>query len=959
MHLGPLFYTPNGGPTLIFGNSSFVGEHPGSRLFLKKVLAPLAALLRSSVKLICSMGQTRDSRVTVPPILGLRHAVLTRFIVLLLSGLALLLAFVAFAQSSSPHSTRATDASVPDTPDFSAESRRCALCHPDEVAGYARSAMAHSLRRAASEPAGSVTAHGSRITMRSSPDGYFQRWENGGETSEYRIDYVIGSGTHAAGYLAEIGGHLLQSPVAFYTARQSYDLAPGYENVPDPDFTRPVSEECVLCHSGRALHVAGTLNQYRQPIFAEEAISCDRCHGPLERHLADPRAGNIVNPAKLAPAARDSVCEQCHLFGVARVSNPGKKLSEFLPGQPLEETFTVYHNVLPLASSAGSFKVISHVEQLALSVCARNSGGQLWCGTCHDPHSKPTQPVQFYRSRCLGCHTASFPPSHPSKESDCTSCHMPRRNAQDGGHTVFTDHRIQRRPGQDADLPADLDIAAWREPASDLQKRNLGIAYIDTGMQRHASAFVIRGYRALTAVQHQFPNDSELFKWIGDALLVGRQTADARFAFERALQLDPSPLSEAGAASPYLQSGDTGPAIAHLSRAVSDDPLYLPAASTLIELYRKTGDVTAAADLTAKVKDAMNTMRAPNNSASLSESPNKPAQEVFKNIQVLKGIPGAQLIPTMEFISSSLGVSCDFCHSKGSFEKDDKKTKQTARKMMQMTLWLNQKSFENQHAVTCFSCHRGAADPVSTPPADTESQALATIPQTTSTQPSDAPMLPTVSQLLENYVNALGGAPAISAIHSRVQTGVATVADKASPVEVFTESPNKRAFVRHFPEGDNSTVFDGHSAWLTLSDHRVRDLEGSAADNSRMDADLQLPLHLQQFFSDLRVEYPETIGSRQAHALYAIQDGRPIAKFYFDEQSGLLVRLVRYGPSAFGDNPTQTDYSDYRDVDGVKVPFHLILSEPQATTVVQFNNIEQNVLIKEAVFARPDPKRQP
>jgi hypothetical protein len=373
------------------------------------------------------------------------------------------------------------------------------FCHPAEVEGYSRSAMAHSLRRTAQEPEGTLSAHGSTITMHSSPTGYWQHWENGRDSSDYRVDYVVGSGNHASGYLIDIGGHLFQSPVAFYASRKSYDLAPGYENVPDPDFTRPVSEECVLCHSGTALHVSGTLNQYRSPIFPAEAITCERCHGPAERHLADPRAGTIVNPAKLEPAARDSVCEQCHLFGAARVTNPGKKLSDFLPGQRLKDTFTIYRNALPQGAPAGAFKVISHVEQLALSACARNSGGRLWCGTCHDPHDKPLQSVQYYRARCLTCHTTNFPASHPGRDTDCLSCHMPRRNTQDGGHTVFTDHRIQRRPeATQAGLPAEVGIAAWREPPRELQKRNLGIAYIDVGMQRHTSSLIIQGYCGLS-----------------------------------------------------------------------------------------------------------------------------------------------------------------------------------------------------------------------------------------------------------------------------------------------------------------------------------------------------------------------------------------------------------------------------------------------------------------------------
>src|SRR5262249_27890410 len=118
------------------------------------------------------------------------------------------------------------------TANFPAEASgasRCKVCHAAEVEGYARSAMAHSLRRAAQEPAGVVTANGSTITMSSNATGSWQRWQSGGEATNYHIDYVIGSGNHAAGYLVDLNGHLFQSPVAFYKSRKAYDLAPGYE----------------------------------------------------------------------------------------------------------------------------------------------------------------------------------------------------------------------------------------------------------------------------------------------------------------------------------------------------------------------------------------------------------------------------------------------------------------------------------------------------------------------------------------------------------------------------------------------------------------------------------------------------------------------------------------------------------------------------------------------------------
>jgi photosynthetic reaction center cytochrome c subunit len=831
---------------------------------------------------------------------------------------------------------------------------RCMFCHPAEVEGYARSAMAHSLRRAGQEPEGTVDAHGSTITMHSTPTGYWQHWENAGDSSDYRIAYVIGSGNHASGYLVDIGGHLFQSPVAFYNRRQSYDLAPGYENVPDPDFTRPVSEECVLCHSGTALHVSGTLNQYRSPVFPAEAITCERCHGPVERHLADPRAGTIINPAKLEPAARDSICEQCHLFGAARVANPGKKLSDFIPGQRLEDTFTVYRNAVPAGASPGAFKVISHVEQLALSACARNSGGRLWCGTCHDPHDQPTQGVQYYRARCLACHTASFPASHPGKNSDCLACHMPRRNAQDGGHTVFTDHRIQGRPRTQTDLPTDAGIAAWREPPPELQKRNLGIAYIDVGMQRHSSSFIIQGYRSLTEVQRQFTNDSDFFKWIGEALLLGKQIPDAKFAFERALQLDPdSPLTEASAASPYIQEGDAGRAIAHLERAVILDPLYLPAASTLIDLYQKQGETPKAAELSARIKAAMSETSAADPTARIASTGDsaKKTEEVFKNIQVLKGVPSDQLIPGMEFITSSLGVECSFCHVEGHFDKDDKKPKQTARAMMRMMFALNKNSFEGHREVTCYSCHRGARDPIATPIVDAESQPS---PRAANSEVQKlSSNLPTASQLLENNIRALGGAPAIEKITSRVQEGVEKFGNESVGVEIFTRAPDKRAFVRHLPKGESLTISDGQEGWFVNPGQPALEMHGSALDAARMEADLQFPLHIQQNYPEVRVEYPEKVGDRAAYILFCARQGQPPAKLYFDEQSGLLVRLVRYSDSPLGLDPTQIDYADYRDVDGVKVPFSITLSQPGSSSTIQIEQVQQNVPIDDAKFAKP------
>jgi photosynthetic reaction center cytochrome c subunit len=901
---------------------------------------------------------------------------------LLLRSLLLALIFLAIMTSASGQSagsaTAVHDAQTQVQEQLAtapAGASRCVTCHPAEVAGYARSAMAHSLRRPGREPDGVVTANGSTITMHSTPTGYWQRWENGGDQSDYRIDWVVGSGNHASGYLVDIGGHLFQSPVAYYKSRQSYDLAPGYENQPDPDFTRPVREECILCHSGTALYVSDTLNEYRSPIFPAraEAITCKRCHGPAREHLADPRAGNIVNPAKLEPAARDSICEQCHLFGVARVPNPGKNLSDFVPGERAEDVFTTYHDANP----TGAFKVISHVEQLALSACARNSSGRLWCGTCHDPHNDPhndpnvtpQQSVARYRAVCLTCHAAKFPvaAAHPAKDSNCLSCHMPRRDAKDGGHSAFTDHRIQRSPIPLPDAPADSGIAAWREPAPELRARNLGIAYVDAGMQRKSSSFIVQGYRTLTEVQAQFSNDSEFFKWIGEALLLAQQTSEAKIAFERSLELDPnSPLAEASAASPYVASGDADHAIAHLQRALSLDPLYLPAASTLMGLYQKEGDTAEADALEGKIKAAMDETPAANPAAPQSASAEsaKTAEQVYKNIEVLKGVPAGQVIPAMQFITASLGVECTFCHVEGHFEKDDKEPKQIARDMMQMTFALNKNTFAGHRDVTCYSCHRGAPKPLITPLVGAESQpnstaasgARSTGAGNSAAAPKLPANLPTVTQLFDNYIRALGGSTAIEKITTRVEKGTITFHGQPQNVEIFTQAPDKQSIVRHLSGTESIvTTFDGQSGWSIAPNRSPREMHDADIAAARMDADLQFPLHIQQLYPELRLEYPEKINDRDAYLLLAIREGQPPIRLYFDEQSGLLVRMVRYAETPLGRNPTQIDYADYRDVDGVQVPFSVTTSVPGNASSIQFKTVQQNAAIDPAQFSKPKP----
>src|SRR5437016_3982521 len=155
---------------------------------------------------------------------------------------------------------------------------------------------------------------------------------------------------------------------------------------------------------------------------------------------------------------------------------------------------------------------------------------------------------------------------------------------------------------------------------------------------------------------------------------------------------------------------------------------------------------------------------APSSSTQAASDALKTAEQAYKNIQVLKGTPADQVVPTMQFISNSLGVECEFCHTQGAFDKDDKKPKDVARKMIQMQFAINKDNFKGERAVTCFSCHRGSHDPIGTPIiADEEPKR----PEAPKTPEANAAPAATADQIIDKYIQAVGGAAALQKITSR------------------------------------------------------------------------------------------------------------------------------------------------------------------------------------------------
>ncbi|MGC2183245.1 MAG: c-type cytochrome [Terriglobales bacterium] len=346
-------------------------------------------------------------------------------------------------------------------------------------------------------------------------------------------------------------------------------------------------------------------------------------------------------------------------------------------------------------------------------------------------------------------------------------------------------------------------------------------------------------------------------------------------------------------------------------------------------------------------------------SSSGQTTPGNPAQshakktdEAYKNIQVLKGLPADQLIPAMQFITSSLGVECSYCHTEGAFDKDDKKPKQTARKMMQMMFAINQANFEGKPEVTCYSCHRGSPHPVATPviaeagaPPAQETAPVEPVPPPSST--------PGVEQILEKYVQAIGGASAIERLSTRVEKGSIDISGRQFPVELFSKTPGKRVLIIHLPNGDNITALDGTTGWLSTPGRPTREIPAPEMLSARLEADLRLPIHFQQFFSEIKTANPEKIGDHDVYVVLGGGAGEVAAKFCFDQQSGLLLRMLRYSDSPLGRNPTQVDYSDYRDEGKLKVPFQRTISTPRSRYSIRIEHVQDNVPVDDSKFTRP------
>jgi photosynthetic reaction center cytochrome c subunit len=335
------------------------------------------------------------------------------------------------------------------------------------------------------------------------------------------------------------------------------------------------------------------------------------------------------------------------------------------------------------------------------------------------------------------------------------------------------------------------------------------------------------------------------------------------------------------------------------------------------------------------------------------------SDQVFKNVQVLKGIPVDEFMGTMGLFSAALTVCCGDCHTGAGTSnpkwEDDPPRKRTARRMMQMVAAINRDNFNGRQVVTCWTCHRGSQRPMATPPLDRlygepTIEPPDVIPAATSGEP-------TVDQIFDKYIQAIGGAARWASLTSYVAKGTAMPFGDPDvyQTEIYARAPNQLATIVHQQEGDMARTFDGRQGYfvLPLTVVEVYPWTAGANEGARLDAQLAFPAQIKQFLTNWRVGFSTTVDDKEVRVVQGTGPSGLVGTFYFDKESGLMVRMVRYNNSAMGRVPTQIDYSDYRDVAGVKMPYKWSYAWLSGREEFSLTEVQPNVAVDAAKFGKP------
>ena len=492
--------------------------------------------------------------------------------------------------------------------------KACASCHADIFRAYMQTPMAQSSGKVGTQDSKETFDRADfrddrgAFSYRVAPDYRFEFTQQGASqpiTGIRALAYFIGSGAAARTFLIEDSGFLFESPVTYYHQSASWKASPGFEGLDYPYLTRPVVPGCLQCHASGIQANAGTLNGFRTPAFLENGIACERCHGAGSDHIASFSAqrttpvrpgAKMQNPAKLAPAARDSICAQCHLSGEVRVSRPGKEDKALTAGGLLADDLTVFVR----AGSPSDLRVTSHVENLAQSACKRASGDKLWCGTCHDPHTapEPSEKAAYFRGKCLSCHQTqdchATEEARRANDDSCIACHMPRSPTSDIQHVVFTDHSIRRKPSGSGTVPAsDAELVPY--PSYTATTRDLALAYAVVALRDRKAADRERAFPLLKQAAEDGTADAQALAYLAEFYRDAKDDAHALPIYQQVWRMDKSQYAAAAALGAYqMQSGNVTAAIQLWREALALNPAMTLVRVNLAKALLRTGNSSEA-----------------------------------------------------------------------------------------------------------------------------------------------------------------------------------------------------------------------------------------------------------------------------------------------------------------------------------------------------------------------------
>ncbi len=327
--------------------------------------------------------------------------------------------------------------------------------------------------------------------------------------------------------------------------------------------------------------------------------------------------------------------------------------------------------------------------------------------------------------------------------------------------------------------------------------------------------------------------------------------------------------------------------------------------------------------------------------------PGQTAGQYYKNVTIMKDMPATDLIPSMQYMRDGLGVACEYCHATD-FSSDEKETKKTARMMISMVLKINADNFKGGHNVECYSCHQGSPNVATAAPVpDLGLRPVALLTE----EPKPAEGLPTADALIAKYTQAIGGN--ISSLTTRTAKGTLEAGQNLIGYEQTFKAPNKAYIVTHAAAGDAVQGTDGITIWAQ-NPRAVQEIMGPATLNPKRLADFYRTLDLKKTYTAFPRVIKEKIGGKDVYTVIArAADGTGNDRLSFDADSGLLVRVVQRTATQFGPNPTQYDFSNYRDAGGVKVPFEVRVAAPNAIAEWHFTDIKFNAPVDDSIFVKP------